>query len=167
MKGSTVLCKSRPNVDPHPRPELIEVHVSPDVMLGPCCCREGRIIALANAREPGITAHTFLKMFRNDPELDQMPRFSLFTSNQTLAQRASWSVVSVPGLLFSYSWAQLMDPEIKGVVILNSAFSLYVTPIRNRGCNIRKPAVLVSLGVILTASHAFSVVSVDLGLRRM
>ena len=60
-----------------------------------------------------------------------------------------------------------MDPEIKRVVNLSSAFSLYVTPIRNRSCNIRKPAVLVSLGVILTASHAFSVVSVDLGLRRM
>ena len=71
-KESTDLCKSRPDVDPLPGPELLEVHVPPDVMLGPCGGREGRVIALANAREPGVTAHTFLKMFRNYPKLEQM-----------------------------------------------------------------------------------------------
>ena len=167
MKGSTDLCKSRPDVDPLPGPELLEVHVPPDVMLGPCGGREGRVIALANARKPGVTAHTFLKMFRNYPELEQMSWFSHFTSNHTLAQSASWRVVSVPGLLFSNSWAQLMDPEYNWVIILNSTILFYVTPIGNRGCNIRHQAILVSLGVILTASHAWSVVSVHLGLRRM
>merc|ERR1712110_374811 len=61
--------KSRPDVDSCPGSELIEVHVAPDVVLGARGVLDGRVIALTNAREPGVTAHTFLKPYSGPKSL--------------------------------------------------------------------------------------------------
>ena len=66
-KGSTNLCESGPDVDSCPGPELLEVHVAPDVVLRPRGGLDGRVIALADPREPGVTAHTFLNT-KYDPD---------------------------------------------------------------------------------------------------
>ena len=89
--------------------------------------------------------------------------FVQFTSNHTLAQRASCRVVKAPGLLYSNSWAQLLDPEVELSFKIYNHF-IDDTSIGHRGDDLRHLTILVSQGAAVI--HALGVVPVHLGLRR-